>query len=110
MFFYVDDLVMIFPTNKRSRALDLLKELTQGYEFRVMGELEWFLGVKVSRNRWEKKLWLSQESYFEKICREFGCEIPGRMVCTPILDDGISKYDGSTSPNQIILYQNKVGS
>ena len=110
VFFYVDDLVMIFPINKRARALDLLKELTQAYEFRVMGELGWFLGVKVSRDRLEKKLWLSQESYFEKICREFGCEIPGRKVCTPIVDDQMSKYDGSTSPDQIKLYQKKVGS
>lgn len=75
-----------------------------------MGELEWFLGVKVSRNRTEKKLWLSQESYFEKICIEFGCEVPGRKVYTPIVDDKMSRYDESSSPDQIKLYQKKVGS
>ncbi|KHJ30013.1 hypothetical protein EV44_g3629 [Erysiphe necator] len=109
IFFFVDDLVFLFPAIRRPRALELLKKLTATYEFRVLGELDWFLGVKVSRNKSSRKLWLSQESYVEKICKEFDCEVQGRKVNTPILDDRLSKYDSIATSDEVKLYQKKVG-
>ncbi|KHJ30242.1 hypothetical protein EV44_g3325 [Erysiphe necator] len=70
IFFFVDDLVVAFPADKRSKAHNYLKKLTQKYEFRILGELEWFVGVKITRDGSNKKLFLSQEAYIEKICRE----------------------------------------
>ncbi|KAI0993408.1 hypothetical protein K3495_g14777 [Podosphaera aphanis] len=55
IFFYVDDLAIIFPSIKRPRALELLNKLTKTYEFRALGEHKWFLDVKVSRDRLVKK-------------------------------------------------------
>ena len=37
------------------------------YEMRDLGELHWFLNVKVLRDRRQRKLWLSQSAYIDKI-------------------------------------------
>jgi hypothetical protein len=36
-----------------------------------MGELKWFLGMHVMRDRTKRQLWLSQLSYIEKVANEF---------------------------------------
>lgn len=110
VFFFVDDLVIVFPADRRSKALSYLKKLTQKYEFRILGELEWFVGVKVTRDRLNRKLFLSQEAYIEKICGEYNCNQPGRRVSTPLVTDKLPKYDGKATTEEIKLYQKKIGS
>jgi len=41
------------------------------YEMRDLGELSWFLGIRVIRDRSQKKLWLCQDSYIKKIAATF---------------------------------------
>ncbi|OAQ62542.1 integrase, catalytic core [Purpureocillium lilacinum] len=54
-----------------------------------LGELKWFLGIRVLRNRAARKLWLCQDSYIEKI---------------------VNQYGDQATPNQVHRYQQKVGS
>lgn len=103
-------MVFAYPTAKHADALSLLSKLTQKYELRVLVELEWFLGVKIARDRANKKLCLSQAAYVEKICREFGCDHPGRRVSTPLVTDKLGKYIGLATPENIKTYQRKIGS
>lgn len=110
VFFYVDDLVFAFPNSRRANALTLLKKLTQQHEFRFLGELEWFLGVKISRERQSRKLWLSQEAYIKEICHEFGCLESSRQVNTPIITDKMPKFKNQANIKMIKLYQQKIGS
>ena len=42
---------------------------------KVVGELIWFLGLYVIRNRTKRTIWLSQKAYIMKICNEFPMEI-----------------------------------
>lgn len=69
-----------------------------------------FFGVKITRDRANKKLWLSQESYIEKICNEFGCVKAGRQVETLMIDDILPKFEMTASKDEIKLYQKKIGS
>ena len=110
VFFFVDDLVFIFPETRRDDTQDLLDKLTQRFEFRVLGELEWFLGVKISRDRTNRKLWLSQKSYIEKTCGEYNCIQSNRRISTPMVTDKMVKYDQQASAENIKDYQRKVGS
>ena len=36
-----------------------------------MGEATQFLGIRIIRNRQERKLWICQDSYIEKIAHKF---------------------------------------
>ena len=43
----------------------------QRYEMRDLGELSWFLGIRVIRDRVQRKLRLCQDSYIRKIAITF---------------------------------------
>jgi hypothetical protein len=36
-----------------------------------LGDLRWFLGIRIIRDRPARKLWLCQDSYIEKITNRF---------------------------------------
>lgn len=110
VFFFVDDLVIVFPADKRTEAQAFLSKLTKKYEFRVLGEIEWFVRVKITQDRPNRKLFLSQEAYIEKICHEYNCDQPGCQINTPLITDKMEKYDGNATNEEVKLYQKKIGS
>ena len=44
----------------------LALELQNLMEIHDCGELTWFLGIRVVRNRSQRKLWLCQDSYVDR--------------------------------------------
>lgn len=92
-------------------ALVIVNKLTKRFEFRVLGELDWFLEVKISRDRENRKLWLTQQkTYIVKICQQFGCEGAGRKVNVPLAGDKLIKNNQQAKDSEIKLYQKMVGS
>ena len=58
LFFYVDDIVGI-STPERSSELDaLLEKLKARFSMKDLGELKWFLGVRILQDKQAGKLWL----------------------------------------------------
>ncbi|KAI0998917.1 hypothetical protein K3495_g9279 [Podosphaera aphanis] len=110
IFFFVEDLVFMFPEKRRGDTMQILKKLTDKFEFRVLGELEWFLGVRITRDKVNRKLWLSQQSYIEKLCREYNCYETRSRINTPMINDRMSKIEQQATSDEIKLYQQKVGS
>jgi hypothetical protein len=49
--FYVDDLIMFNHVSQRSEAADVSKRLNEAWELRSMGEAQWFLGIRILRDR-----------------------------------------------------------
>ena len=45
LFFYVDDIVLLYHPTKRETAQHLKWSLQQRFEIRDLGDLQWFLGV-----------------------------------------------------------------
>jgi len=52
----------------------------------TLGELKWFLGIYVLRNRSQRLLWLSQEAYIEKIANQYEIDLKGRLPDTPMAE------------------------
>jgi Reverse transcriptase (RNA-dependent DNA polymerase) len=46
-------------------------DLYSSYEFKDLGDLKWFLGIRVIRDRPNRKLWLCQDAYINKIANKF---------------------------------------
>jgi hypothetical protein len=67
LFFYVDDIGMLFPKGRRAVVEEILAQLRSKYDVTGGEELEWFLGVRVLRDRKRRKLWLSQTAYCDKM-------------------------------------------
>ena len=101
MFFYVDDIVLL---GKDLALLYQLKDtLLQRYEMRDLGDLSWFLGIRIIRDWQQGKLWLCQDSYIEKIATSFHLD-SSKPVYTPLTQDELILYNGQASLQDIYTY------
>jgi hypothetical protein len=64
-------MVALFWKKYKEAFQEFKEKLMSRYEIREMGELNWFLGIQVVRDRAQKKLWLCQDSYISKITASF---------------------------------------
>jgi hypothetical protein len=79
------------------------------YEFRIIGDATHFLGIRIIRNRQERKLWLVQDSYIEKLADKFHITVT-KTPKTPLPLTELVPYDRQATPRQIHYYQQRVGS
>ena len=76
---YVDDMLII---GHDSSKIDRLKrELSKSCAMKDLGSAKQILGMKISRDRKNRKLWLSQESYIEKVLERFNTS-KAKAVCS----------------------------
>jgi hypothetical protein len=76
---------------------------------RDLGELSWFLGIRVIRDRVQKKLWLCQDSYIRKIATTFHLT-DRKPPATPLATEELTPNTEQATTQEIYLYQRKVGS
>lgn len=69
-FFYVDDIVFAFKKEQSDKVKKIVASLSQTLTIEVIGELKWFLGLDIIRNRSKRTVWLSQKAYILKIYNE----------------------------------------
>jgi hypothetical protein len=109
LFFYVDDIVLLYHTTKQKYAQYLKRALQQRFEIRDLGDLQWFLGVRVVRDISNRKLWLCQDSYIEKMAASFNLK-NSKITHTPMPMDDLSPNEQQATPHEIHGYQTRVGS
>lgn len=108
-FFFVDDMVTINEPNYEAYAKEFRDKLCQRYEIKVIGDLKWFLSVQIIRDRVTRRLWLNQAQYLSDIYRKFITN-PGRTPSTPLPLGDLVANDGKATPQEVHIYQQKVGS
>ena len=109
LFFYVDDICILYHRNNREAYEAFRTQLLREYEMRELGELRWFLGIRIVRDRIQRKIWLCQDSYIESLVETFHLQ-SSKYPHTPMLTDELHPYEGQASPQEIYSYQRKVGS
>jgi len=109
VFFYVDDFVMLYDKQHQAKYDVFAASFLSTYELRCLGELVWFIGIHIIRNRSTKQVWLSQDSYIQKVASKFppGSHTPPK---TPLPAEEILPYEHQATPEQIHSYQQRVGS
>ena len=106
-------MVIAFKATDRPQAMKLIDDLKKRYTMKILGELEWFLGIHVIRDRARRLLWLSQEAYIDKIANQFVKSLDKRLPDTPMVSTStLSNTADEVPPFRIFihLYQQKVGS
>ena len=110
-FFFVDDIVFAFRKKDHKEVKCITSSLKETFTMKDMGELKWFLGMHVMRDRTKRQLWLSQLSYIEKMANEF---IPDLSRCpeTPMTEEELLPVptEEEVEESTRISYQRKVGS
>ena len=109
IFFYVDDIVCCCRTEHLSRMNAIIETLCRRYEMHYMGELSWFLGIRVIRDRPNRKLWLCQDSYIDKVIKRYHLE-HRKTPHTPLPSEPLVPYESQAAPQEIHAYQQRVGS
>ncbi|KAJ6119759.1 hypothetical protein N7523_004039 [Penicillium sp. IBT 18751x] len=76
-----------------------------------LGEATRFIGIRITRDRATKRLWISQDAYIEKIAHRFHI-MPLKLVKTLFPPSALPAppSDYQAPPAMIHLYQQKIGS
>ncbi|KAJ5504596.1 hypothetical protein N7463_007470 [Penicillium fimorum] len=109
VFFYVDDILIASHPTAKAQAEQLERELEAHWELTDHGEAAWFLNIRIIRDRQQKKLWLCQDSYVTSVAARYNLT-DRPPVYTPLPVDELKPYQGTATPREIRLYQQKVGS
>jgi hypothetical protein len=110
VFFYVDDITALHHQQHHAKFLAFKQDLLHRYEMHDLGELKWFLGIHIVRDRTNCKLWLCQDFYIGKIAKTFHVDSQARYPDTPLITSDIKPYSDTATAQDIYAYQRKVGS
>jgi hypothetical protein len=78
---------------------------------RKLGDLQWFLGIRIVRDCENQRIWLSQASYIEEIARRFQLtDIKGGYPTTPASPTPLTPNLDTADQATTHYYQQKVGS
>jgi hypothetical protein len=71
VFFYVDDIVVLVHPSKLNIHKAFESKLFSQYKLRSMGQLNWFLGIRVVRNIALHSRWLIQDAFIDKVATKY---------------------------------------
>jgi hypothetical protein len=107
---YVDDFLAMGP---KGEALDAFRyELRSKWTIKELGNAEYFLGIRIMRDRENNKLYLYQDAYINKILVRYGMT-NSKLVETPIASGALELivlFDGITLKKDIKEYGSIIGS
>lgn len=113
VFFYVDDIVFCYRKKEEEKANELIRKLQKRFNIQPLGDLKWFLGIHVLRDRRQRQLWLSQQAFIEKIANQYDVDLTGRLPDTPMTETELAPSPPSitnANRNSVLMYQRKTGS
>ena len=107
---YVDDITLAGKSNKR--IAEVKQNLAKQFQVKDIGELHYFLGLKVVQDKESGGVYIGQPAYYyaEKVLQQFGME-KAKTVTTPV--DASVKLVKATEDDECVdqqLYQSAVGS
>ena len=110
VFFFVDDIICIYRAENQMRFNNFQESISSKYKLSVIGEPQWFLGIRITRNRKTRSLTICQDSYIDKICKRFEESLFQKDIYTPLPAAMLLRNEGQASEGQILEMQQKVGS
>jgi Reverse transcriptase (RNA-dependent DNA polymerase) len=101
---YVDD--MLISTTNMREIKKLKEQLSIAFEMKDLGVAKKILGMKITRDRSNRKLFLSQKEFAVKVIHRFGME-KAKVVSTPLAAHfKLSAALSSTSNGERIYMEN----
>ena len=112
VFFYVDDIVVLVHLDHLDDHRLFERGLEAVYDLRKLGELKWFLGIRVLRDWTAGTIWLIQDSFIEKVVNNFDLDQKsgGRYPAVPLVENSLAQSKEETDHQRTQLYQQLVGS
>jgi len=112
MTIFVDDILATFPEECAYEWEICKQQLMAKFKMQDLGNCEWILGMRITRDRKKRKLCLDQTTYTEKVLKHFNMEIC-KTTSTPESGRKLSKEDCPSEEHRneemIKHYQSMVG-
>jgi hypothetical protein len=106
----MDDIVVLVHLSYLSEHAEFEKKLKEKYEIRALGELSWFLGIRVHRDREKRRIWLVQDSFIDKVTSKFDIKPGARALAVPLSEENLGASQEPQNNHRTKLYQQLVGS
>lgn len=87
-----------------------MEQLRNRYELRELGQIKWFLGIRVVREFDSKKLWLIQDSFIDKVAAKHQLNSDKRYPDFPMRDNYLPPSEEETDARRTKEYQQLIGS
>jgi hypothetical protein len=107
IFFYVDDIALAYKLERSELAKELVNQIRKHFDLTGGDPLQWFLGIRVIRDREKRLIWLSQSTYIDKIAN---LAETNQGDSTPMTRDELLPHEALSSKSSINRYQRKIGS
>jgi hypothetical protein len=107
----VDDIGVAVALKNRYAYHRFDQQLRATYDVRFLGELKWYLGVRVIRDRSQKKIWLMQDSFIDMVAAKYNiAQRSTTYPAVPLVDGNIGLSTEEPDDKRTKLYQELVGS
>jgi len=105
---YVDDLILV--CDNKDKLLQVKEELSQKFKMKDLGDLHFFLGMEVERDRAQRLLYINQIGYLKEILKRF-CMEDCKAIGVPLDPKTKLKKNESKDVEMVKApYQQAVGS
>lgn len=113
LFLFVDDIQFAYDTADEKEHDELHAALKVRFNVTTLGESKFMLGMRITRDRSTRTIWLDQELYVTKALEKFDLLRGGRTVRAPAVPRAtlVESQGGpvAAEPTDLKLYQEKVG-
>lgn len=110
MFFYVNDIVFAFRTDRKNETNQLIDQLKEIFEFRDLKHLQYFLRVRIIQTRQAEIVHLMQDVYMKKLIKNYEMILTNQKISTSLSYQSLTSYSGEIDQSRIHIYRQKVGS
>jgi hypothetical protein len=107
--FFVDDILLLNQKKYRKERDEFKRLIMAKYPMRDLGPVQWFLGIRIVRDRDNRCLSICQDSYIKSMLVRYHLD-GSKSASIPLPPEKLDKYDQNATKEQIHQYQQKVGS
>lgn len=105
---YVDDIILAGKTEKQLQ--EVKRDLSKKFDIKDLGNLKYFLGMKVVQDKESKFTWIGQPVYTKNLLKRFGMQ-DSKPTSTPVnVNSKLQSVTIQDEPFNQIQYQSAVGS
>lgn len=108
VFFFVDDIIASCHPDHIHYEFEAA--LAVEYDIKRLGEPQYFLGIRLIRDRENRSIFQVQDAYIDKIVKRFNLDTDCKPTWSPMTVRELLKHSGTVSAAQIFSYQQKIGS
>ncbi len=108
IFFYVNDIMFAYRTNRKQIAESYIARLKDIFEMRDMKSIKFFLNVKIIQTI--DLIYLMQDTYIDKLTKNYAININFKALSTSLSIADIESFDEDVDFNRMHEYRKKMRS